>query len=287
LPLLEKGIIPVIPGFIGRTLKGEVTTLGRGGSDVTAFVLARAIKADEVLLVTDVDGVMTVDPKIVANSKVIKNIHARKLMNICDSETKFIHRKALKLFDGSFKARMIRNNKMFDTEGTVINGSFPKTPIRLGHASPVAVMTFVTETHNYFGILSDIFRICNRYSVQVLAWCANNHVICIYLPEARVNEMAKIFHSQIIKNGHKLLMSVRKNLAFIEVVGVESDNSVKILKDLAESFEEKGIKVAGIHVAASEILVFVEWTEKDTALSLVKRICETYDPLTIRSKKFE
>jgi len=125
LPLLEKGIIPVIPGFIGRTLKGEVTTLGRGGSDVTAFVLARAIKADEVLLVTDVDGVMTVDPKIVANSKVIKNIHARKLMNICDSDTKFIHRKALKLFDGSFKARIIRNNKMLDTEGTVINGSFP------------------------------------------------------------------------------------------------------------------------------------------------------------------
>jgi len=95
--------------------------------------------------------------------------------------------------------------------------------------------------------------------------------------------MAEIFHSQIIKNGHKLLMSVRKNLAFIEVVGVESDNSVKILKDLAESFEEKGIKVAGIHVAASEILVFVAWTEKDTAFSLVKRICGTYAPFTIRN----
>lgn len=279
LPLLEKGIIPVIPGFIGKTLKGEITTLGRGGSDVTAFVLARSIEADEVLLVTDVNGVMAADPKIVANPKLIKIIDVRKLLDICDSGAKFIHRKALKLSDGSFKIKII-GNKGFDAEGTIVTGSFPKMPARLGHASPATMITFAAEAHDSLKILAEISKISNRYKIQILAWCVHNNVICIYIPEIRINEMAKIFYLQIAKNGYKILMSLRKSLALLKVLGVESNNAGKILKKIIELFEEKGITVAGVHTAASEILVFVDWKEKDTALSLLKHVCRVYNEVT-------
>lgn len=73
-PLLEKGIIPVVTGYIGATRKGKTTTLGRGGSDYTAAILAWALNADEILLWKDVAGLMTSDPKITPKAKTIDKI---------------------------------------------------------------------------------------------------------------------------------------------------------------------------------------------------------------------
>ncbi|HEY6267918.1 MAG TPA: aspartate kinase, partial [Candidatus Acidoferrum sp.] len=64
-PLLEKGIAPVVTGFIGATVEGQLTTLGRGGSDYSATILGAAMGADEVIIWTDVDGVLTADPRLV------------------------------------------------------------------------------------------------------------------------------------------------------------------------------------------------------------------------------
>ena len=71
LPILQDGLIPVLPGFIGSTLKGVTTTLGRGGSDWSAAVIGAALPADEIQIWTDVDGLMTVDPRVVPGAKVM------------------------------------------------------------------------------------------------------------------------------------------------------------------------------------------------------------------------
>ncbi|RLG61004.1 aspartate kinase [Candidatus Geothermarchaeota archaeon] len=70
-PLLRKGVIPVVTGYIASTINGYITTLGRGGSDYTASILGAALEVDEIWIWTDVDGIMTADPKIVSNSKTI------------------------------------------------------------------------------------------------------------------------------------------------------------------------------------------------------------------------
>jgi len=274
LPLLKRGIVPVIPGFVGRTLKGEVTTLGRGGSDVTAFALARVMEAKEVIIVTDVDGVMTADPRIVSNPKRIESIDVGKLVNLCDSGAKFIRRKALKFLDGSFNVRIVRNHKdEFDAEGTVVTGCFPKTSTYLGHDYPVFAITVVSEgLSNKPKILSNMFREVSRYKIPILAWSADIDTVCIYLPEARVNEIVEAVHSAVIRNGQGLAMAMMKNLAFLRIVGVESENISKVLKRITESLERKGIGIIGAHTMASNILIFVDWTEKDAALSTVKEI---------------
>src|SRR5713101_1861319 len=73
-PLLEKGIAPVVTGFIGATTEGQLTTLGRGGSDYSATILGAAMDADEVIIWTDVDGVLTADPRLVREARTIKVI---------------------------------------------------------------------------------------------------------------------------------------------------------------------------------------------------------------------
>ena len=73
-PLIEKRVIPVIAGFMGETQNGVTTTLGRGGSDYTAAIVGVAMRADEVWIWTDVDGLMTADPKLVPDARTIPKL---------------------------------------------------------------------------------------------------------------------------------------------------------------------------------------------------------------------
>src|SRR5512136_800099 len=123
LPIVEKGVVPVIAGFVGRTLDGKITTLGRGGSDTTAFILAEALNADEVVLATDADGIMSGDPKIIANPKRLKEINVNTLVGLADSGAKFVHTKALKYKPQAINVRVINSSHGDLTkEGTVITG---------------------------------------------------------------------------------------------------------------------------------------------------------------------
>ena len=124
LPIMEKGVIPVVAGFLGKTQDGKITTLGRGGSDTTAFVLAEALNADEIVLVTDADGIMSGDPKVVTNPERLKEIDVNTLVGLADSGAKFIHSKALKYKPKNINVRVINHAYgNLSEEGTVITGA--------------------------------------------------------------------------------------------------------------------------------------------------------------------
>jgi len=89
--LLQKKIMPVIGGFTGADQHGNITTFGRGGSDYTATIVASSIKANEVWLMSDVDGLMTTDPKIVKNAKLIKEVSYVEAMEMALFGAKHIH----------------------------------------------------------------------------------------------------------------------------------------------------------------------------------------------------
>ena len=95
LPLLARGIIPVVPGFIGATPDGEVATLGRGGSDLTATLLARGLGASRVSLWKDVPGLLTADPRVVPDARVIPQLHAREAAELAYYGAKVLHPRAL------------------------------------------------------------------------------------------------------------------------------------------------------------------------------------------------
>ncbi|KXZ39822.1 aspartate kinase [Alkalithermobacter thermoalcaliphilus JW-YL-7 = DSM 7308] len=94
---LRDGKVVVVTGFQGATLSGEITTLGRGGSDTTAVVLGAGLNVDVVEIYTDVDGIMTADPKIESNAKVIKNINYDEVFQMADKGAKVIHPRAVEI----------------------------------------------------------------------------------------------------------------------------------------------------------------------------------------------
>ena len=95
-PLMDKGIVPVTTGFIGATPEGVITTLGRGGSDYSAAIIGSVLPADDVWIWTDVDGVMTTDPRIVKDAKTLPEITYSEIAELAYYGAKVIHPKTIR-----------------------------------------------------------------------------------------------------------------------------------------------------------------------------------------------
>jgi aspartate kinase len=126
-PLLKLNIIPLITGFIGADQNGNTTTIGRGGSDYTATLIASSINADEVWFLGDVDGLMTADPKIVNDARVIREVSFAEAMEMALFGAKYMHPRALEpVMDTKIPVR-IRNAFRLEHQGTVISQNLTKT----------------------------------------------------------------------------------------------------------------------------------------------------------------
>ncbi|MFW5998760.1 MAG: aspartate kinase, partial [Halanaerobiaceae bacterium] len=120
--LIESDIIPVITGFQGITFNDEITTLGRGGSDTTASVVAAAINADMVEIYTDVAGVMTADPLKVKEAKVLKQVNYNEICELAYQGARVIHPRAVEIARNNnipIKIKSIFNSE----KGTIIDNN--------------------------------------------------------------------------------------------------------------------------------------------------------------------
>src|ERR1700732_3703037 len=95
-PLLAKNGVPVVTGFLGATKAGELTTRGRGGSDYSATILGAALDADEIIIWTDVEGVLTADPRLVPEARTIPEISYREATELAYFGAKVLHPKTLR-----------------------------------------------------------------------------------------------------------------------------------------------------------------------------------------------
>src|SRR5881394_1976622 len=117
--LLDDGQVVIVAGFQGQTIEGQVTTLGRGGSDLTAIALAAALKADLCQIYTDVDGVYTADPRIVPNAKKLTDISYDEMLELASLGAKVMQSRSVefaKKFGVVFEVRSSLN----DNPGTIV-----------------------------------------------------------------------------------------------------------------------------------------------------------------------
>jgi len=137
LPLLEAGTIPVVTGFIGATPTGTITTLGRGGSDYTAAILGACLDADEVWTWTDVDGVMTADPRIVPEARVIPELSFNEVREMAYFGAKVLHPKTIRPIVDRNIPLWVKNTFNPEYPGTCITAN-PQT--RFGQVTAIAAI---------------------------------------------------------------------------------------------------------------------------------------------------
>jgi len=272
MPLLREGTVAVLPGFIGKTMDGKITTMGRGGSDITALIVARALKAKQVILVTDVDGVMTADPKLVKSAKRIAEIDVNSLIGLASCGSKFLQRKALKYKDADIDVKIINHSYCdLEAEGTVIRGSLTSRIVNLEFPEPAASITIVGKALQQSPeVLHQVIQKVRSAGVSLLGVSANSDSFIIYVPEDTLDKILEPIHSVVLENSEVLAVAVRRNLALLKIKTAELEETPGIISRFAQALYARNINIYGIFTVASGIHVFVDMALVKEALDTIK-----------------
>src|SRR5260370_11581592 len=137
-PMLAAGVTPVVTGFIGATVDGTLTTLGRGGSDYSATTIGVALEADEIIIWTDVDGVLSTDPRLVPEARLLREISYNEAAELAYFGAKVLHPKTLRPVAEAGIPVWIRNSFSPETPGTRITQTGRPTNKGAREITPIA-----------------------------------------------------------------------------------------------------------------------------------------------------
>ncbi|MDR0319073.1 MAG: aspartate kinase [Nitrososphaerota archaeon] len=278
LPLIEKGTVPVIAGFVGKTKEGKITTLGRGGSDTTAFIMGEGIGADQIILVTDAEGIMSSDPKIIQNPKLLPEINVNTLVGLADSGAKFIHSKALKYKPKNIDVKVMSNkHDDLNKSGTIIKDALAwELDAEIASTTPVAEITVIGKgISGNIKIITEMFEKVRQHTT-LLGMSMNANSVIFYINQGdNIIELFNQIHQITIDNKETIAMAVKKDLSFIQTSGVGLEETHGIIGKISEDLRQAGINISGILTITSSILLFVDWSEKEKALKLIRTSLKT------------
>ena len=172
LPLLRAGRVPVVGGYVGATLEGVTTTLGREGSDFSAAILGAALGADEVLIWTDVDGMRTADPRLFPGARRVRTLSFAEALELSCSGAKKPHYGTLGPASRAGVPIRILDSRHPEAQGTVIgrrNSNAPPTVKSIACRSNAHLISArATLQQGHDGLLGGIFEICERFRPSLL-----------------------------------------------------------------------------------------------------------------------
>src|SRR5487761_400663 len=207
-PLLESGITLVVSGYIAETLEThEVITLGRGGSDYSATLIGAAIEADEVVLFTDVDGILTADPNIVKHARIIKQITYLEAMEMSAFGAKAMQPRALEPVAERGIPVRIKNTFRPEIEGTlilsqekIVNGSARNGVKSVGSLTGLAIVGISGQSIvGQPGTAVKIFEILKELEVGILMMSqsvSENNVSLVIRREA-LHKVVRAFKKEL------------------------------------------------------------------------------------------
>ena len=268
-PLLAKGVVPVVAGFIAGTSDGEVTTLGRGGSDYTATILADALGADEVWIWTDVNGLLTADPRIVREAVVVKELSYAEAEEMAIFGAKNMHPLALTPARLHQIPVRIKNGFAPELPGTLIHQVEKK---RAGIAKTVAfvgevgMVTVSGETlTGRPGMAAKIFQAlgANGVNVLMISQSVSESNISFVVRKDSLPRAVSALKSGPAAPGSGLKVEEEKDVAVLAAVGAGMKGTPGIAAKVFEIVARRGINVRMIAQGSSELNISFVVKESD------------------------
>ena len=273
-PLLARATIPVVPGFLGATPDGQVATLGRGGSDLTATLLARVLGAREVSLWKDVPGLLTADPRIVPDARVVPQVHVREAAELAYYGAKVLHPRALIPVLKRNVAIRIRPFADPASLGTEISRrrTLKQYPVKALSAIPGQALLTVTGSGmlGVPGIAARTFAAVHHegISVSLITQASSEHSICFSVPAesaARARKSLEDTFRPEISRQEIDGVEVRSGLATLVVVGLGMAGTPGIAARVFSALAEAGINVIATAQGSSELNLSLVVDAKDAA----------------------
>lgn len=262
LPMLKEGCIPVVMGYSGSTKTGQITTLGRGGSDYSATILGAALDADEVWIWTDVDGVLTADPRIVSDAACLPEITFGEAIELSYYGAKVIHRKAIRPTLERGIPVWIKNSFQPKLAGTKISKSSPASvgPVKAVTAVTGASLLTLTTRHDvhFAEIFGRLFLRLGQEHIDVLfsTQSSSEDSLGLVLREADTEHVVRAIHRLFrteLKHGVLNPVAIHRDVAVIAVLGAAMKGTCGILGRLFSAVASKNVSVIAVAQGASEL----------------------------------
>ncbi len=267
----------VLPGFIASSLDGNSTTLGRGGSDYTAAILAAALKAETLEIWTDVDGMFTANPRIVKQAQPIETISYQEAMELSHFGAKVLYPPTIQPVLKDSIPILIKNTFEPNTKGTLISSNSKSTtnPIKgISHIDNIALLTL--EGSGMIGVAGSskrLFEVLSQHNINVIfiTQASSEHSICIGILNSDAakakDAIDKTFEIEISQNRVEPCI-VEKELCIVALVGENMKNHQGISGKMFSTLGKNNVNIRAIAQGASERNISVVINEKDVVKAL-------------------
>lgn len=271
-PLLNKDKVLIIPGFIAQDNKNQTLTLGRGGSDISALLLSELLGADELVLLKDVGGILSVDPRIVSNTRMIKRLSWAELGALAASGAQVLNPISLKHRKRLPKLRVIANeSSSIEDSGTEI--LFDKEVTIFLSDKIYGVLTFIGENiPETTGILSKLSNILMQKRIAIHSVTISDNLIAIYVEEEKAEKAYKYLSPLIGRLKNLKALNLKKGISKIVVKSLKFINEPGAIKKIVTPIARERINIWEILTVHTDIMVFVESQDKLKAYNFIKEL---------------
>jgi aspartate kinase len=276
LKLVEQGIIPVVCGYIAKDIiNNSVTTLGRGGSDVTAFLLGHCLKADNVIIVTDVDGVMSTDPNKVKDAQKLDKISVEEMRDLATHGAQVLHPHALKYKDPEIKAKIISfKNGDLSSYGTEIIG-----PLSEEADEPSVMLTGPISSISVVGdnillkpgMLEELLKTLSVNDINIYGVSTGQNSITLFVNKTDADVAHKSLHNVVIKNPNLTSISLGEDIAMLSINSPEFIDTPGIISNITKPLKDY-INIVEISSSQTSVMLFVAWKDGEKAYKLIRSV---------------
>lgn len=261
LPLFAQGIVPVVTGFIGATEKGAVTTLGRGGSDYSGAIFGEAIDADMVDIYTDVDGVMTTDPRLVPTAQVLDRLSYAEMSELAYFGAKVLHPKTIRpCIERGIPIR-IRNTFNPSHTGTLVTNQADATLHAIRAVTVIRNMNLMTvDGRGMIGVQGVAARTFGAVAqaganVLMISQASSEQSICFVIPNASSKSAIGALEDTLrheIERGDIDGIKSRDNVVIVTAVGVGIHERPGVAARVFAALADAGVNILVIAQGSSE-----------------------------------
>ncbi|QIM63034.1 lysine-sensitive aspartokinase 3 [Pasteurellaceae bacterium Orientalotternb1] len=267
-PLLEQGKVVITQGFIGRDDEGKTTTLGRGGSDYSAALLAEVLNANDVLIWTDVPGIYTTDPRIVSAAKRIDTISFNEAAEMATFGAKVLHPATLLPAVRSNIPVFVGSSKAPEQGGTwVTRDPQPRPTFRalaLRRNQILLTLSSLSMLHSQ-GFLANVFAILAKHQVSVDVVTTSEISVAITLDKTgSASSGLDILSDDLLAELREVCkVKVETDLALVAIIGNNLHTQAGIAKQLFETLSPYNVRLIGYGASTNNVCTLVKNEEAD------------------------
>lgn len=272
IPIIEKGVIPIIPGFVGRTKKGAITTMGRGSSDTTAIVVGKALKAREVILLKDVPGILSGLPEDIDSPKKLSKISIEETLNLGIKGGKVLCPVSLTYKPKEVKVRIVNfDNGDILEGGTEITGELEdKMKVEINKENKAAVTVVGNKMSEIPGLLAEFSNALFKKGINISSVSAANFSICFYVDMKQHGKALEALHDIVLK--HKQLTTVTSmlDISLITIAGKDFAIRPGVLGKIGTALAKGNINIIDISTSVCEADILVDNKDAEKTKQLLE-----------------